>query len=112
MQKSRVQIDDEVDFKEGLLKFSDSLIASTSANHDQIIITETSTLAILETLKSDKFFISPNTLQVSETGHIVGSHIQKTTMAAWRWDKTAGPCIKSPTKEELSVVKMVGTCQG
>jgi hypothetical protein len=64
MQKSRVQIDDEVDFKEGLLKFSESLFASTSADHDQIIITETQTLAILETLKSEKFFMSPNTLQV------------------------------------------------
>ena len=29
-------------------------------------------------------------------------------MAAWRWDKTSQPCLKSPVKEELSVVKMLG----
>lgn len=112
MQKSRVSIDDEVDFKEGLLKFSDSLFASSSAESDQVFITETHTLAILETLKGDKFLMSPNTLQVSPTGHIIGCHVQKTMMAAWRWDKTSQPCIKSPTKEELSVIKTFGTLQG
>ena len=29
-------------------------------------------------------------------------------MAAWRWDKTSQPAFKSPTKEELSVVRIFG----
>jgi hypothetical protein len=29
-------------------------------------------------------------------------------MAAWRWDKTSQPILKSPIKEELAVVKMFG----
>ena len=69
-------------------------------------------MAPLENFKSEKFFISPNTLQVSHTGYLVGCHIQKTTLAAWRWEKTSQPCLKSPTKEELSVVRMFGSLQG
>ena len=112
MQKSRTSVEDELNFQEGLLKFSDSLIASTSAECDQVCVWETATLAPLETFKSEKFYMSANTLQVSPTGHVIGSHVQKTTMAAWRWDKTSQPCLKSPTKEELSVVKMFGSMQG
>jgi hypothetical protein len=32
-------------------------------------------------------------------------------MAAWRWDKTREPCIRSPLKEELTVLKMFGSAQ-
>ena len=50
------------DFSEGLLKFSDSLIASSSSENGQVCVWETQTLAPLESFKSDKFFVSPNTL--------------------------------------------------
>jgi len=52
--------------------------------------------------------VSPNTLAVNPTGYLLASHAQKTTMAAWRWDKTSQPILKSPIKEELAVVKMFG----
>jgi len=32
-------------------------------------------MAPLETFKSDKFYISPNTLSIERDGHIIGSHI-------------------------------------
>ncbi len=94
------------EFETNLLKFSDSLMASTSSDNSQIYVWETGTLAVLESFKSDKFFMSPNTLQASPTGFILGTHVQKTTLAAWRWDKTSQPILKSPTKEELSVARM------
>ena len=103
---------DLASFEEGLLKFSDSLIASTSSENGQVCIWETKTLAPLESFMSDKFFVSPNTLQVSPTGFILGNHVQKTTLAAWRWDKTSQPILKSPTKEELSVVRLCSNLQG
>ena len=93
------------DFSETLLRFSDSLIASTSSQSGQVCVWETQTLAPLESFKSEKFFVSANTLQASATGFILGTHVQKTTLAAWRWDKTSQPILKSPTKEELSVVR-------
>jgi hypothetical protein len=77
------------DFEEGLLKFSNSLMASTSSESGEVCIWETQTLAPLESFKSEKFFVSPNTLQVTPTGFIVGTHVQKTTLATWRWDKTS-----------------------
>jgi len=52
--------------------------------------------------------VSPNTLAVNIAGYLVASHMQKTTMAYWRWDKTSQPCLKAPIKEELSVLKMFG----
>jgi len=100
------------DFETSLLKFSDSLMASTSSENGQIYVWETQTLAPLETFKSDKFYVSPNTLQASPTGIVLGTHVQKTTLAAWRWDKTSQPILKSPTKEELSVVRMCCNSQG
>lgn len=95
-------------FEDSLLKFTDSLIASTSAESDQILIWEAGTLAPLETFRSDKFFVSANTLAVNTSGYVFASHLQKTTMAFWRWDKPSLPCLKSPIKEELSCVKMFG----
>jgi len=91
------------------LKFSDSLVASTSAENDQILLWESSTLAPLETFRSDKFYISPNTLTINPAGYVLASHMQKTTLAAWRWDKTSQPILKSPIKEELAVMKMYST---
>ena len=99
-------------FESEMLKFSDSLIISSSSESGQICVWETQTLAPLESFKSDKFFVSPNTLQASSTGFILGSHLQKTTMAAWRWDKTSQPILKSPTKEEFSVMRMSCNAQG
>ena len=32
-------------------------------------------------------------------------------MATWRWDKTSQPILKSPTKEELSVVRLCSNFQ-
>ena len=87
-------------------------MASTSSENGQVCIWETHTRALLETFKSDKFYISPNTLQVSPTGFILGTHVQKTTLAAWRWDKTSQPLLKSPTKEELSAVRTCTNLQG
>ena len=89
-----------------LLKFSDSLMVSSSSDNAQVCVWETQTLAPLETFKSDKFFVSPNTLQASPNGFLLGTHLQKTTLAAWRWDKTSQPILKCPTKEEFSVVRV------
>lgn len=102
------KIMEEVNFREGLLRFSDSLIASTSTESDQILVWESQTLAPLEQLKSDKFIVAPNTLQADYRGFVLGSHLQKTTLAAWKWDKPSQPCLRSPTKEELSVVRLIG----
>ena len=63
------------EFEASLLKFSDSLIASTSSENGELVVWETQTLAPLESFKSDKFFMSPNTLQVSPTGFILGTHV-------------------------------------
>lgn len=41
----------------------------------------------------------------------MGTHVQKTMMAAWRWDKTREPVLRSPLKEELTVLKMFGSAQ-
>jgi hypothetical protein len=98
-------------FQEGACKFSNSLIASTSDKCDTIFVWEPSTLAPLETFAAEKFFIHSNTLQVDAQGYLVGTHVQKTMMAAWRWDKTREPCIRSPLKEELTVLKMFGSSQ-
>ena len=87
-------------------------MASSSSENGQVCVWETQTLAPLETFKSDKFFVSPNTLQASPTGFIVATHIQKTTLAAWRWNKTSQPILKCPTKEEFSVVRMCSNAQG
>ena len=107
-QKESVSADNSVlpAFEDSLLKFSNSLIASTSAENDQILLWESATLAPLETFRSDKFFVSPNTLAINHSGFLLASHAQKTTMAVWRWDKTSQPILKSPIKEELSVLKM------
>jgi len=48
---------------------------------------------------------------VDSAGYIVGTHVQKTMMAAWRWDKTREPVLRSPLKEELTVLKMFGSAQ-
>lgn len=95
-------------FQSGLLKFSDSLIVSTSATSDQISIWEPHTLAPLETFKSDKFFAAPNTLSADRDGHITATHLQKTTLAAWRWDQTREPIIRSPLKDEVTAMRVVG----
>ena len=60
--QSRAEAGEEPDFAEGLLKFSDSLIASTSCTCDQICVWESNTLAPLEQFKAEKFYISQNTL--------------------------------------------------
>ena len=62
-------------FTEGILKFTDCLIASTSAQNSAIFVWEPATMAPLETLKSDNFFVASNTLNVQRDGHIFGSHI-------------------------------------
>ena len=63
------------EFEASLLKFSDSLIASTSSENGEVVVWETQTLAPLESFKSDKFFMSANTLQVSPTGFLLGTHV-------------------------------------
>ena len=65
-------------------------------------------MAPLEVFKSDKFFVSPNTLSVERDGHIFGSHLQKTTLAAWRWDQTREPILRSPLKDEVTALRVFG----
>lgn len=48
---------------------------------------------------------------MDSAGYIVGTHVQKTMMAAWRWDKTREPVLRSPVKEEMTVLKMFGSSQ-
>ena len=94
----------------GLVHAGPSITITSLTDCIAFFLASWTALAPLESLKSDKFFIGPNTLQVNPTGFIVATHIQKTTMAAWRWDKTSQPVLKSPTKEELTAVKMI--CNG
>lgn len=54
--------------------------------------------------KDKKFFASANTLCVNPVGHIWASHVNKTTVTCWRWDKK-DPVLRFPLKEELSVLK-------
>ena len=96
-------------FKEGACKFTDSLVASTSDKSDSIIVWEPTTLAPIEIFSGDKFLMHQNTLAVDPTGYIVGTHVQKTMLGAWRWDKTREPYMRSPLKEELSVLRMFGS---
>jgi len=62
-------------------------------------------------LSGDKFLVHSNTLAVDPSGFAVGTHVQKTMLAAWRWDKTREPTLRSPLKEELSVLRMFGSTQ-
>lgn len=58
--------------------------------------------------KSDKFFVAPNTLSVERDGHIIASHLQKTSLAAWRWDQAREPILRSPLKDEVTALRVVG----
>jgi hypothetical protein len=83
-------------------------VAITSATCDQISILEVATMAPLEFFKSDKFFVAPNTLAVERDGHLIGTHLQKTTLAAWRWDQAREPILRSPVKDEVTVLRTFG----
>jgi hypothetical protein len=56
------------------MKFSDLLIASTSAAHDELCFWEPKTLAPYEPLIDKKFSPAPNTLCVNSNGHVMAAH--------------------------------------
>jgi WD40 repeat protein len=87
------------------MKFSDLLIASTSATHDEVCFWEPKTLAPYEPLIDRKFFAAPNTLQVNASNYVLAANSQKTTMNVWRWDKKEA-ILRFPLKELLSVTKL------
>jgi hypothetical protein len=90
-----------------LLKFSDSLVCSTSASFDQVCVWEPGTLAPLDSFRADKFFVGPNTLAVERDGHLVGSHMQKTSLAVWRWDCLREPCLRAGVKDEVTAMRIL-----
>jgi hypothetical protein len=73
---------------------------------DQVQVWEANTLAPLDSFRSEKFFVAANTLAVERDGHIVGSHLQKTSMAVWKWDLMREPCLRSPLKEEVTALRL------
>ena len=108
--------------KETLIKFSDLLIATTAAAHDELCFWEPRTLAPYEPLiviplfvkaciQDRKFYAAPNTLCVSASSHVVAAHSQKTTANVWRWDKKE-PLLRFPLREELAVLKMSNAYSG
>ena len=90
-----------------LLKFSDSLVCSTSASFDQVSVWEPGTLAPLDSFRAEKFFVGPNTLAVERDGHLVGSHIQKTSLSVWRWDCLREPCLRAGVKDEVTAMRIL-----
>jgi hypothetical protein len=48
--------------EDSLMKFSDTIIASTSSEHEEICFWEPRTLAPYEPLMENKFVAAPNTL--------------------------------------------------
>jgi hypothetical protein len=59
------------------MKFSDSMIASTSANCEEINIWEPKTLAPYEPIIGSKFICGSNTLQANPLNYIWGAHASK-----------------------------------
>jgi len=91
--------------EDSLMKFSDTIIASTSSEHEEICFWEPRTLAPYEPLMEKKFVAAPNTLQVSSSSHIIAAHSQKTTLSAWRWDKK-DPVLRFPLKDVTSCLRL------
>ena len=80
------------------MKFTDSLIASTSATAEEIQVWEPKTLAPYEPIFDKKFIPAPNTLQVNSHDYIWAAHAQKSIMSVWKWDKK-DPVMRFPLKE-------------
>ena len=98
----------EKSFDDALLKFTDSMVASTSAGSEQIQIWEPKTLAPYEPIgdKNDKKFkVAEKTLSLSPNGWIWAAQATKNIMTVWRWDKKE-PTLRFPLKEQLSVFKV------
>eukprot|EP00347_Sterkiella_histriomuscorum_P001718 403370949 len=105
------QADKAKQLEQTLIKFSDLLIASTSAQHDEINFWEPKTLAPYEPMVDKKFFAAQNTLCVNSANYIMASHQNKTTLTAWRWDKKEA-FLRFPLKEELAVLKQTDAFNG
>lgn len=92
------------------MKFTDSLIASTSLSSEEIQIWEPKTLAPYEPISDKKFIPAQGTLQVSPLNYIWASHHSKNIMSVWRWDKKES-ILRFPLKETLSVFKISTAAQ-
>jgi len=87
------------------MKFSDTIIASTASEHEELCFWEPRTLAPYEPLLEKKFVAAPNTLQVGSSSYIIASHAQKTTLSVWRWDKKE-PVLRFPLKDPPSCLRL------
>jgi len=88
-------------FDDAIMKFGDSMIASTSAAGEEIQVWEPKTLAPYESIKDTndkKFKVAEKTLCADPNGWIWASHQMKNIMSVWRWDKRE-QVIRFPLKE-------------
>lgn len=91
-------------FKDSVIKFSDSLIASTSSSSEDIQIWEPKTLAPYEPISDSKFVVGENALCINSNNFIYAGHSQKHIMNVWQWDKKE-PLLRFPLRDQLSVFK-------
>jgi len=94
-------------FNEGVVKFTDSLIASTSSEGEQIMVWEPKTLAPYEPIFENKFIPGANTLNVNSSNFVWACHAHKSIMNVWRWDKKE-PLMRFPLREQLTCFKTAG----
>ena len=94
-------------FNESLIKFTDSLVVSTSSNQEEIQVWEPKTLAPYEPILDQKFYAAENCLSVNSSNFIWAAHAQKSLMNVWRWDKK-DPLLRFPLREQLSAFATVG----
>lgn len=85
-------------FQESVMKFTDSLIASTSAQSESIQVWEPKTLAPYQPIGDSKFVAGQETLQLSSLNYIWAAHSNKNIMCVWRWDKKE-PLLRFPLKD-------------
>ena len=88
-------------FNESLIKFTDSLVVSTSANSEELQVWEPKTLAPYEPILDQKFYAAENCVSVNSNNFIWAAHAQKSIMNVWRWDKK-DPLLRFPLREPLS----------
>jgi len=86
------------------MKFTDSLIVSTSGEAEEIQVWEPKTLAPYEPILDKKFVASQNTLSANSSNYVWACHAQKSIMTVWRWDKKE-PLLRFPLREHLSAFR-------
>ena len=85
-------------FQEQILKFTDSLIVSSSANSEEIQVWEPKTLDPYGSIRDNKFVAAANTLQACSQNYVWAWQASKNIMSVWRWDKKE-PILRFPLRE-------------